>query len=245
MKSHKRQLHERKTRKGWAQATQARILKALNGKPSSPSAERVLWLLQALRTLETIRLQLSQSAEIDWPAIVEDLGQRVQEPQDIPPGYGIQHFSDPKSEQLNQEFLKLSKEINGHLKRYQWTPAINFPGFFVPPMRTNNWSAGSSEDNWENAAVDWLLGHATMGGTYHSPCFILRFRQCRRCRTWFYATTDTNVHCSAACRQKLYSESPEFRRTRAQYMKRWRKEDNEAQKRAAFRAHEMIKRKGR
>jgi predicted nucleic acid-binding Zn ribbon protein len=81
------------------------------------------------------------------------------------------------------------------------------------------WPRKSEQDNWENWAVLWLIGHAAMNSSGRSPGLILRFKHCLQCGVWFYAVTEHQKHCSTRCRKKFHSESPEFRKKRADYMR--------------------------
>jgi len=103
------------------------------------------------------------------------------------------------------------------MKRYRWNPTVR-PFFeFHSLEEMYVWRKRTDEENWENWAVFWLMRHVKGSGRLPAP--ILRFRQCRQCSAWFYALTNHQTHCSAGCRQKFNSTSPDFRAKRAIYMR--------------------------
>lgn len=108
--------------------------------------------------------------------------------------------------QSREKFLEWA---NSDLKRY-----MQFPVIFVDP--SSNEFASKMEhcsgDEWENDAVNsilWLLNN----GQLH------RLKRCFCCGTWFYAVRDRQRFCRTACRQKEHSQSPEFKKERARYMR--------------------------
>lgn len=58
-----------------------------------------------------------------------------------------------------------------------------------------------------------------------------RIRRCRQCRRWFCARKADHWQCSTRCRVALHQSSPEFKRVRAAYMRRRRKEESERERR--------------
>ena len=60
---------------------------------------------------------------------------------------------------------------------------------------------------------------------------IQRLRTCRECSKWFYATTDQQKHCSDNCRQRFASHDSLFKKRRREYMKKYRREDLERDRR--------------
>src|SRR5581483_613777 len=60
-----------------------------------------------------------------------------------------------------------------------------------------------------------------------------RFRECPICKRWFFARTAEHTCCSNRCRQKLYSSTPEAKKERREYMRKYRAETKEREKRQA------------
>ena len=186
-----------------------RILSKVNAKTTSPRVDRVLWLLEALIKAERLRLQLYEATYIGTGNSIS-VTSRYDAIRDS--------FADPQLQALNLEFQETLKQIEQSLKRYRWTPTIRSGDFYGLTER-HIWPKKSAEDNWENWAVFWLINHAAEGSSGRSQSLILRFRRCRQCQTWLYARTKHQEHCSARCRKKLHSESPEFKGKRAKYMR--------------------------
>jgi|SRR5215472_5485647 len=69
-------------------------------------------------------------------------------------------------------------------------------------------------DPWENEAMKSILWMLTQEELF-------RLRRCPSCesRKWFYALRDDQRFCSANCRQKAISQSPEYKEKRARYMR--------------------------
>ena len=61
---------------------------------------------------------------------------------------------------------------------------------------------------------------------------IQRLRTCRECTKWYYATADHQVQCSAKCRQRFASHDAAFRVRRREYMKTYRQDEKNRNKRA-------------
>lgn len=60
---------------------------------------------------------------------------------------------------------------------------------------------------------------------------IQRLRTCRVCNAWFYGMTDHQVHCNPRCRQRYFSRDPGFRERRRKYMKQYRRDREEGDRR--------------
>jgi len=124
-------------------------------------------------------------------------------------------FDDPKIYELFFRYHELLTQIEELGKRYHWSPTLRPFGLALRLRFT--WSKKTEDERWENSAISWLFTHADIGGL--APSSVLRLRQCRQCNKWFYALTDHQLHCTAACRQKFHSHSPEFREKRRRYMR--------------------------
>ena len=130
---------------------------------------------------------------------------------------------------LASEFKALLISIERLGKRYRWSPALK-GDYSLGLTSTFTWSKRSRDVQWENEAVSWLMNHVSTSGL--SPSRILRFRTCGWCSAWFYALTDHQHYCDAACRQKFHASSTEFRAKRAKYMReRYRPEGKERERR--------------
>jgi predicted nucleic acid-binding Zn ribbon protein len=225
---------KRKERGKRASAAYHRILRKANAEPTSPRARRVLWLLEALIKAENLRIELYELAA-DHLLVTDHRGVSrwvsKSNPDQAPkydPDEGV--FTDPQLRALELQFNGVLKEIEQKLKRYRWTPTVRC-GEFHGLMERYIWPTKSEEDSWENWAVFWLIGHATMDSSGRSPGLILRFKHCRQCGVWFYAVTEHQEHCSERCRRKFYSQGPEYRAARAAYMRKHRRDIKEMQRR--------------
>lgn len=218
---------KKKEREIWAGAAYVRILRKLNAEPTSPGVARVLWLLEALIKAENLRIQLYEPAA-DHLLVADHHGFPLRwvskSNPDQPPSYDPdrQIFIDPQLRALNSQFNALLKEIEEKLKRYRWTPTVRCGDVRIGLGVQYIWPRKSEQDSWENWAVFWLIGHAAMGSSGRSPGLILRFKHCLQCGVWFYASMEHQKHCSTRCRKKFHSESPEFRKKRANYMSKYR-----------------------
>jgi hypothetical protein len=208
MRSPSQELHKGEVRSARVMAAEQagyRILHRLNNGPETPASERVLWLLQALRRLEELRMMLFAPYQAGQPR------------RDI---------------RAQREFRSLVSDIAQRLERYHWTPTVFDLGDYFRLETGFNWSKKTSEETWENENVFYLLDQAKEGSLGHSSSHILRFRQCLQCKTWFYALTDHQDHCSERCRKRFYSHNPEFKKKRADYMRdRWRPQKKEREAR--------------
>jgi hypothetical protein len=50
-----------------------------------------------------------------------------------------------------------------------------------------------------------------------------RVKPCRWCTLWFFAKFSHQIHCKKECQQKAYAVSPEWRRHRRDYMRKYRR----------------------
>jgi hypothetical protein len=200
-------------RRQLAQAAHERLLRELERNSKTPHVARVIALLELLREAEALRLQLYPHLRKFYPE---------------------HRFADPTLQRLHSDLIATLRGIDLNLKRYRWTPSVRSGMFdcldvcFVWPQ--------SKREQWENWAVFWLLGHAKGARTLPAP--ILRFRQCEQCHKWFYGLTDWARCCSTACRKKLNAHKPEFRQSRAAYMRKYRQEEKAREKRAKALARE-------
>jgi len=124
------------------------------------------------------------------------------------------------------ERTKVLKDLNARLSGYKWHPEI-------APSREQqsyfdvsySFHAANHEEATENRAVVYLMRNTAK---------IHRIRRCRRpeCRKWFFAVTDHQKYCSENCRKRDAQQGPEFKRKRAEYMKKYRRDEAERNERA-------------
>jgi hypothetical protein len=201
--SRQKRARSARTRSSWAGRF---VLGKVNSEPRSASVKRVLWLLEALRDAETLRIQLYEATEAlrdSLPVMQCDEEGRIS-------------FADAEVETKNLQFQKLIREIEHRLKRYRWTPTIDHVEF-AALHQSYVWPRKSEQ--WENVAVEYLLRMAGRGGFGRTPSEIRRLRRCRQCQKWFYATTEHQTSCSHRCRNISHSESPEAKARHATYMR--------------------------
>src|SRR6266567_1875514 len=216
---------KKRERERWTGAAYLRILRKLNAEPTSPHVARVLWLLEALIKVENLRIHLYEPAA-DHLLVSDRRGLRwvsKSHPDQAPkynPDEGV--FIDPQLRALDLQFKSLLKEIEEKLKRYRWTPTVRCGDVRIGLGVNYIWPRKSEQDSWENWAVWWLIDHAARDSSGRSPGLILRFKHCLQCGVWFYASTEHQKHSSTRCRKKFHSESPEFRKKRANYMSKYR-----------------------
>jgi hypothetical protein len=120
---------------------------------------------------------------------------------------------------LLAERAKILKDLNARLLGYKWHPEI-------APSReqqsyfdiTYSFHAATREEATENRAVVYLMRNTAK---------IHRIRRCRRpdCRKWFFAVTEHQKYCTENCRKRDAQQGPEFKRKRAEYMKKYRRDE--------------------
>jgi len=209
MKAQLRRLHDKASRRIWAEAAEFRILRKAHREPKAPCVRRVLRLLQLMREAEQYRLQLYEhrlrltSPDRSYSFSLE---------------HATQKFRDPDMRALSTSYFDRLKTIEQIGKRYRWSPTLR--GFsFGGLEQMVTWRKGTDNQNWENWAVYWLMAHAAHGSSGLSPSHILHFRQCGHCSKWFYAMTEHQRYCAVNCRQKSHATSTEFKEKRARYMR--------------------------
>ena len=222
-----RRLHKERDRRKLAEAAELRILRKARHEPNALCVRRVLRLLQLMREAEEYRLRIYErclrleSAEYDLPTRLKHGDEIVSK-----------QFSDPDMRALSTLYFDRLKTIEQLGKRYRWSPTLRGASFDgLTQMVT--WRKGTEDQNWENWAVYWLMGHAASGSSALSRSYILRFRQCDHCSKWFYAITDHQRYCGVNCRQKSHATSMEFREKRARYMReKYRPQEKQREQKA-------------
>lgn len=218
MRLQTRQLLINNDRRDMADAAEHRILRKANENPRDPRVKRVIRLVTLIREAEELRLKLWRHC-LYLESDAFDFHTRLRHGDEI----AAHQFTDPEMNAAVKKLWGKLAEIREMGKRYRWSPTLRAGGFHDLGQRFI-WSTRNEGQNWENWAVFWLFWHSETSGLTPSPA--LRIRQCRQCNRWFYAITDHQQHCSAACRQKFHASSSEFRAKRAKYMKeRYRPEE--------------------
>lgn len=163
----------------------------------SRAAERVAWLIEACQ--QVIRLHESMKLS------------------DAPPSAAPGRSYDA----LISDVGKILKELNARLSKYKCLPVVRFCGspdgcFDVQYL----FLAPSNDAAPECVAVSFVMDYI------HA---VHRIRRCRRleCRKWFFAVTDHQKYCSDHCRKTDAQQGPEFKRKRAEYMRRYRPDQKE------------------
>lgn len=198
----------------------------------SVQGERLRGLLDELRKAETLRLKVLELKTLSRYGSLALLA-----------GEGDPAARIPV---LNLELQGWLRKINDRLKRYHFTSAVRvieptYDGLVKSARSTKRADA----DQWEAQATVWLVELAT-NGSGRSPADILKFRNCllEECGKLFYAITGHQKHCSATCRKKFHSSSPESHKKRSDYMKKYRREEKRLKDEALQRARQS-RRKGR
>jgi hypothetical protein len=119
------------------------------------------------------------------------------------------------------EYARVLRDLNACLSGYKWHPTLapyteqRFYFLVRYGFRTAN-----HEEKTENQAVEWLMRHIAE---------VHRIRRCNRqqCRKWFFAVTDHQKFCGENCRKREAQQGPEFKRKRADYMKKYRSDEAE------------------
>ena len=117
-----------------------------------------------------------------------------------------------KVAKLNVESMELAEQINRQLRRYTWFPEVRFtlPDGLVTYRL--HWKTRSEGQSCEYHGTWTFLDHMQAGQ-------LDRFRRCIQCDTWFYATAGHQRFCGDTCRMQSHSNSAEFRKQRARYMR--------------------------
>jgi hypothetical protein len=163
------------------------ILRALYDELNSGKDGRLLWLLEALKRAERLRLHLYN-----------------------PSVYGSLARLGPTPEVLAKDLRSLLKEIAERLCRYRFTLGVSGTPTFVSLRMDEIPTIGTPAT--EGTVARWLVELATNGRGAVSAT-IGNFRNCRleQCQKLFFAMTDHQKYCSVKCRQKVFSSTPEFR----------------------------------
>jgi hypothetical protein len=165
----------------------------------------------------------SASERVRWA--VEAFHQiiRLNESIRLPSGFG------PGERALIAEAAEISKELNARLSRFKQVPVVLYFPSGNPCFKVQNQFVVSKEMAKETVseglALMWLLDHI-------DTVYLIRRCHRQQCRKWFFAVTEHQKYCSENCRKRDAQQGPEFKRKRAQYMKKYRSEEAERNARA-------------
>ena len=168
----------------------------------SGATERVSWIVEACQQI----IQLHESMRLS-------------------------HASHSSAPALDNHVLladtgRILKELNARLAKYKCLPVVSYFAspdtcFYVQYM----FLAASENAAPECVAISWVMRYI------HA---VHRIRRCRRpeCRKWFFAVTDHQKYCGDNCRKREAQQGLDFKRKRADYMKKYRSEEAERNERA-------------
>lgn len=111
-----------------------------------------------------------------------------------------------RSEAEYGRFTRLQTEINDKLARWKSARRLTLT------LESSKWIVNLS---LADRALSELLEHAQEGR-------LDRIRHCDGCRFWYVARVKLQRCCSSKCRQRVFSQLPDAKRARAEYMRKWR-----------------------
>jgi hypothetical protein len=123
--------------------------------------------------------------------------------------------SDSSTKTSNKgERARVLQQIDRYLRRYNFR-------LRVADSLGVRWTqrSASPNDPSEAQAIVYLLDVAALG-------LIDRIRQCGWCTTWFFARFKHQRFCKTACQQNGYAKTPGWRKHRRDYMRKYRREQN-------------------
>jgi hypothetical protein len=189
-----------------------RLLRELLFNKTSERGQRLLWLLDALRKAESMRLAIVELKEpIGGSINLWALSSRM-----------------PGASELKLELHRLLREINQRLERYELTPEVSVIDWTL--IRFDRSSRKADAD--EVVLAGWLVDFAT-NGRGRFPAAILDFRNCleRTCQKLFWNPDQKAKFCRATCRKKYHASDPEKKQQRNEKLRMARRQQNEAAKR--------------
>jgi hypothetical protein len=126
-------------------------------------------------------------------------------------------FENEVTQQANLSGKASSSRLNKLLARYRSAPVLVVNGLWDYAVSTSN-EDSLSDANYDERLSAYLLIDELREGR------IERFRRCEECTKWFFAVTIHQKFCSDNCRKKYASKSDEYRRKRAIFMRKYRKQ---------------------
>ncbi len=123
------------------------------------------------------------------------------------------------------EIEERKASINLRLRRYRFAPMVHRSGdtqwaviwqLQFRSKRQVKIKEGVFEIN-DGLALQRVLDLARAG-------YLNRLRRCSNCTKWLFANFRHQNYCSQGCQQKHYSQSPDWKRKRRDYMRRYRQQ---------------------
>ena len=119
-----------------------------------------------------------------------------------------------KDKKLPPQFSKSYDRLNDTLGTFTLAPRIElnavYDGNLVSWMITDD-----SPTAHVRVQVRWLLQVIGEGE-------ILSIRRCQQCENWFFARVSHQTFCQPSCQKKAFSQTPDFKDGRSEYMRRRR-----------------------
>ena len=121
-----------------------------------------------------------------------------------------------RSNKLPAEFFSAHEKLNETLISFTHAPQIDLHEFEFPDGERLSWRLVTDESPIAllSLQVKCILQLIDQNA-------ILKVRRCAypKCSKWFFRRVVHQVYCSKACRWKLFTDTPEFKKKRNAYMK--------------------------
>jgi hypothetical protein len=194
------------------------LLVLLNASEARSESARIVDILEQMLAVEKMKEPLwgETEAETRIPVIISRGGKTV---------------VNPKLERIAPEKYKLQVDIeyrrrwlNEQLALNRFLPYVwhNSLGRWMVIWRTQSRTPRKTYrlrpgvlDMDDGAAIQLILDLARAG-------YLTRLRRCQCCRKWLYARFKHQGYCSTKCQQKHYSQSPDWKAKRRDYMRKYR-----------------------
>ena len=202
-------------------------LKWLNITMGTPANARIIELLKIVKKLE------------------------AQTNQTKPLGVTLLTWKVPKRSAIQKSnrrrVSRLATELNNRLSKYRiypeifprqkgrwllrWRPLVNGPETQITVS-----AAGDTETYpfTEGDTLLRILGIAETGDLH-------RLRQCRHCGNWLFARVRHQDYCNTECQQLNFRTSDEFKDKRKRYMRKYRRDERDREKRESLIGHSRDK----
>jgi hypothetical protein len=199
-----------------------RIVAHLNGQPRSAAVKRVARFIQLFRRARELNdsFRVFFESRDDMVSLLRSPSLAVYTSNVYGTGWT---FKSPELQALNDELNRVLTGLNKLAKRYWWHPLIRHQGYEIETFDIAECDA-TEWRSWETRAIWWLC--------MQDGKWIDFFRQCGDCRRWFFAVADHQSYCGSACRQRHASCSDEFKQRRRLYMRGYRQDEKDRDRRA-------------
>lgn len=131
----------------------------------------------------------------------------------------------PDKDALFREVEAILSELHVRLSKYRWACVVSYLASPDQCFDVQYLAVTNEKEASECRAVAWIMDHI------HA---VHRIRRCNRanCRKWFFAVTDHQRYCSDTCRKWDARQGQSFKDKRAEYMKKYRRQEAEREERA-------------